>query len=87
MANVLCLCQCKHSFPSPPDQGFYYFYIRLPNDQDQRGEPEGMDGRTAIVEASAESTCWAAAIINESLIYPSIITIHRMANVLMATHA
>ena len=38
-------------------------YSCPPNDQDQRGEPEGMDGGTAIVEASAESTCWAATII------------------------
>ncbi len=34
------------------------------NDQDQRGEPNGSDGGTAIVEASAESTCWALVYMN-----------------------
>jgi hypothetical protein len=44
------------AFPLQPNKA-------APNDQDQRGEPDGLDGGTAIVEASAASTCWATAII------------------------
>ena len=38
------------------------------NDQDQRAEPEGMDGGTAFVEGSAESTCWVTTFIEESYV-------------------
>jgi hypothetical protein len=41
---------------------FSYVLFYPSNDQDQRGEPEGLNGGTAIVEASAESTCWAVFI-------------------------